>query len=120
MTFSESVKTCLTAKYACFKGRAARSEYWWYNLFTVLASLAVAIVTVFTLGANAVTLTSNILDLLLLLPGLSVSVRRLHDTGHSGWWVLIGIIPLIGWIWLFILMVKEGEKIPNRYGVPVA
>lgn len=118
MTFSDSVKTCLTSKYACFSGRASRSEYWWFYLFTVLASFAVAIVTVFTLGAGAVKLANNVLGLLLLLPGLSVSVRRLHDTNHSGWWVLISFIPLIGWIWIFILMIKEGEKVPNKYGVP--
>ena len=99
MGFAEAVSTCLS-KYATFDGRASRPEYWWFALFGVLVSIVGSIIDA-TAGTYVVGL---LLGLALLLPSLAVGVRRLHDTGRSGWWLLIAIIPLIGGIWLIVLL----------------
>ncbi|MCY3877745.1 MAG: DUF805 domain-containing protein [Rhodobacteraceae bacterium] len=97
MTFTESVSVCLIKKYAIFTGRATRSEYWWFFLFTALAN-SVA-------GALFGELAS-IVSLALLLPGLAAACRRLHDAGRSGWWLLLILIPFVGWIALIIMLVQ--------------
>lgn len=83
-------------KYADFSGRAPRAEYWWYTLAVIVAALVVSIVENIV-GLDAVFWTYGPLSLLLMLalivPGLAVSVRRLHDTNRSGWWLLIAILP---------------------------
>jgi uncharacterized membrane protein YhaH (DUF805 family) len=108
MTFVESIKTCFS-KYADFKGRASRSEYWWFTLFSILVNIAVQIL------AAAVHPILAIVMLGLLLPGLAVSVRRLHDTDHSGWFLLIGLIPVVGVFIVLYFMIIEGKE-PNRFG----
>ena len=105
MTFGKSISTCFS-KYADFSGRASRSEYWWWFLFVFLAS-AVA-------GAISQTL-SAVFALAVLLPHLAVGARRLHDTDRSGWLLLLGLIPLIGWIVLLVFFIQEGKE-PNRFG----
>jgi len=90
MTFSNAIATCFS-KYATFEGVAARSEYWWFVLFTFLAYLVSALISP-TLYLIVV--------LVLFLPTLAVTVRRLHDTDRSGWWILISLIPLVGLILL--------------------
>lgn len=108
MTFTDSIKTCFS-KYADFNGRARRSEYWWFFLFIVLGSIA----------ASVIDDTVNLLfTLATLLPSLAVAARRLHDIGRSGWWLLLGFIPLIGALVLIYFMVLEGEG-ENRFGEPV-
>jgi len=87
VTFIESIQTCFR-KYADFKGRASRSEYWWFFLFVVLVSIIAA-----GLLGNA---ANALVALALVLPYLAASARRLHDIGRSGWWQLIGFIPFIG------------------------
>lgn len=113
MTFTDSVSTVLK-KYAVFQGRAARSEYWWFVLFNVLAS-AVGAVLDQAAGTNAI---SMIVSLVLFLPSLAVGVRRLHDIDRSGWWLLISIIPLIGWIMLIYWTVQPSDGGTNRFGPP--
>jgi uncharacterized membrane protein YhaH (DUF805 family) len=105
MTFTESISTCFN-KYANFEGTASRSEYWWFWLFLVLASVAASMINdvVYYLFALAT-----------LLPQLAVGVRRLHDTDRSGWWLLVGLVPLVGWIILIVFLAQEGKS--NRYGV---
>lgn len=105
MTFGEAIKTCFS-KYADFNGRAPRSEYWWWTLFVLLASLAAGLIN---------DKVGGLLSLATLLPGLAVSARRLHDTNRSGWFQLLMFIPLIGWIVLLVWMVQEGRE-PNRFG----
>jgi uncharacterized membrane protein YhaH (DUF805 family) len=101
----KAIKTCF-AKYANFNGRAARPEFWWFALFEVIV-LAVAGL----LG----TIVYAIAALALLLPGLAVSARRLHDIGKSGWFLLIGLIPLVGGLYLLYLCAQPGTP-ANSYG----
>jgi uncharacterized membrane protein YhaH (DUF805 family) len=94
----EAVSTCLR-KYATFEGRASRPEYWWFALFGFIVSrggIIDGLAHTFILGL--------VVGLALLLPSIAVRVRRLHDTGRSGWWSFIVIIPLIGAIWLIVLL----------------
>ena len=106
-------------KYTDFSGRSRRQEYWMFVLFNVLISAAITILD-YILGTNSiginVGLFSLIYGLAVLLPGLTVSVRRLHDVGKSGWMLLILLIPLIGVIWLLILFVTDSEPGNNQYG----
>jgi uncharacterized membrane protein YhaH (DUF805 family) len=104
MTFGESISTCFS-KYAAFEGRAARSEYWWWFLFTFLASAASGIVS---------DKLSAIFSLLVLLPSLAVGARRLHDTDRSGWFLLLWLIPIIGWVVLIIWFIQDGKE-PNHF-----
>lgn len=110
MTFEEAVKTCLTAKYADFKGRASRSEFWWFYLFVCLVLFIFALVTILLMLLETSTLNNVCFALLtlvmvaLMLPMLSAMVRRLHDAGKSGWWYFISIIPWIGNLILLVLL----------------
>lgn len=108
MTFEEAVKTCLTAKYADFKGRASRSEFWWFMLFAWVVQFIFALVTVLFFGTDILGDVSfallMLVMLVLMLPVLSAMVRRLHDTGKSGWWLFISFIPWIGSLILFVLL----------------
>lgn len=108
MTFVESIKTCFS-KYADFKGRASRSEFWWFMLFNV----ACYIVTSFISDALYL-----LFALATLLPSLAVGARRLHDTDRSGWLQLIGLIPLVGLILLYFF--AQEAKEPNRFDTPIA
>lgn len=100
-------------KYADFSGRARRQEYWMYTLFQIAAIIVVAIL-------DAVIGTAPWLYVLFalgtFLPSLAVAVRRLHDLGKSGWWLLISLVPLVGGIWLLVLLATAGEQQPNQYG----
>jgi uncharacterized membrane protein YhaH (DUF805 family) len=109
MTFGESIRACFS-KYATFEGRASRSEYWWFFLFTFLASAATGIVS---------EALSGLFSLAVLLPSLAVGARRLHDVDRSGWFLLLWFIPIIGWIVLVIWMTQAGKE-PNRFGSAVA
>ncbi|MBS0559572.1 MAG: DUF805 domain-containing protein [Proteobacteria bacterium] len=111
MGFVEAVSACFS-KYATFSGRARRSEYWWFALFQALVNIAV-----YGIGQEAGGgLLGNLIELALVLPALAVAVRRLHDIDRSGWWLLIGIIPVIGWIMLLIWACTQGTLGPNRFG----
>jgi len=105
--------------YAKFDGRARRAEYWYFVLFNIIFAIT-AILLDNALGlANELTGYGPIYGLYLLfvlIPGLAVGVRRLHDIGKSGWMILVALIPLIGGIWILILMATEGDKGENEYG----
>jgi uncharacterized membrane protein YhaH (DUF805 family) len=105
----------ITNHYADFNGRARRKEYWMFVLFNFVVSLVLGIVMglISQTAANAV---SIIYTLALLLPGLSLGVRRLHDTGKSGWFMLIGLIPLVGAIILLIFYCLDSQPGTNEYG----
>ena len=92
MDFATAVKTVLTQKYANFSGRAMRSEYWWYVLFIIIVAIVLALVDRFVLGASVL---GSIWSLATLIPSIAVGVRRLHDLDKSGWWLLLGFVPII-------------------------
>lgn len=95
-----------------FEGRARRTEYWMFTLFNVIISVVLSVIdSSLNLGFLGV-----IYSLAVLLPGLAVSVRRLHDTGRSGWWLLIGLVPFIGAIVLLVFMLIDSEPRENQYG----
>jgi len=103
MTFQESIQTCFR-KYLDFNGRASRSEYWWFALFIIAVSIVLSYVsgilsTLFSLGT--------------LIPSITAAARRLHDTQRSGWWQLIALVPVLGWIVLIVFLAqppKEGSS----------
>ncbi|HUV99163.1 MAG TPA: DUF805 domain-containing protein [Gallionella sp.] len=105
MTFIESIQTCFR-KYAEFNGRASRSEFWWWILFIALISFAAHLIGQ-TVGALAALAT--------LLPNLAVTSRRLHDINRSGWWQLVGFIPLVGWL-IMIYWCTQGSSVQNKFG----
>jgi uncharacterized membrane protein YhaH (DUF805 family) len=111
VSFPEAVTTVLT-KFADFSGRARRSEFWWWALAYVIGSIIV--------GAIDQVLGNKILGwiyiLAALVPGLAVAARRLHDTDRSGWWLLLIIPIVIGWIVLLIFYIPEGTPGDNKYG----
>lgn len=121
MGFGDAIRSVLS-KYATFTGRALRSEYWWWTLFVVLLQIATSVVdaVIFGIEENSIQLLTLLVSLALFLPGLAVTVRRLHDTGHSGWWVLIAFVPIIGWIVLLVWMVNKGDEGANQYGGPAS
>ena len=116
MSFGEAVRTVLS-KYVCFTGRARRSEYWYFILFQFLVSLALG-VTLSVIGVQQSTVESlsSLLSLALMLPGLGVVWRRLHDIGKSGanyFWVFV---PIVGAILLLVWLCRDGDRGPNRFG----
>lgn len=106
-------------KYAAFKGRATRSEYWYFTLFNILAVLGFGLIDqlmgTFNFDAGYGPL-SAIYTLAMILPGLSVSIRRLHDTGRSGGWFLITAIPVLGLLVFLYLALLDSDPNPNQYG----
>jgi uncharacterized membrane protein YhaH (DUF805 family) len=106
-------------KYAVFSGRSRRKEYWYFVLFVIIISTVLNIIDGL-IGAYARTagvgLLSSIFSLAILIPSIAVTVRRLHDTDRSGWWVLISLVPLVGWIVLLVFTVQDSTPGINRYG----
>src|SRR3712207_18440 len=115
MGFQEAVATCFR-NYAVFEGRARRSEYWWFFLFNVLMQGATGLVDAALFGDDSVGLVNGLYSLAVLLPGLAVAVRRLHDVDRSGWWLLISFIPVIGIVLLIVWFSQKGDAGPNRFG----
>ena len=122
-TFESAIRTCLLEKYVKFSGRATRSEYWYYYLFTLLVSLAITFGGGFLggiMGSKTIILlfavASWLFSLAILVPSLAVSVRRLHDTNRSGWNVLWIFLPIVGAIVLLVFMVLDSMPVDNQYG----
>ena len=111
MSFTEAIRDALS-KYATFSGRSSRSAYWWFYLFNILILVAALLVDL-ALGTSGI--IYGLVGLGLLLPNLAVAARRLHDSGHSAWWLLIGILPLIGAIVLLVFTLQRSEP-PNQWG----
>lgn len=106
-------------KYAEFSGRARRKEYWMFALFNFLFSVVFAYLDRLlgtAIERSGLGILGSLYSLAVLLPWLAVSIRRLHDIGKRGWWFLVVLIPVIGGIWLFILMVTDSQSGANRYG----
>ena len=110
MSLDEAVKSCLS-KYATFRGRATRSEFWYWQLSFVVVGLIVGAVS----WASSHGFLLSVFDLVTLLPGLAVLFRRLHDTDRCGWWWLIGLVPVVGPILLIVWLYRAGTIGPNSY-----
>ena len=106
-------------KYAVFSGRSRRMEYWYFVLFNIIVSIVLGVIDglLGTSGSYAgAGLLSGIYGLAVLIPSLAVTVRRLHDTDRTGWWILIALVPLIGVIVLLVFALLEGTPGNNQYG----
>ncbi len=105
-------------KYAVFNGRARRKEYWMFYLFNLVIAIALGFIEGIAdiAPASNQSVLASFYSLAVLIPSIAVSVRRLHDTDRTGWWLLIGIIPLIGTIVLLVFMVKDSSTGQNQYG----
>lgn len=96
--------------YADFNGRVGRQEFWMFILFSFLLNIALEIVGIDVLGM--------VVSLALFVPNIALASRRLHDTGRSGWWQLLWLIPIVGWIILIVWLATKTEQIDNMYGAP--
>ena len=137
MEFGDAVKICLTRKYCSFKGRASRSEFWWFCLFTLILNMIVALVGLLLPALGSI--VSAVQALCLLLPTVGVTTRRLHDRNLSGWWqvlplaavlpaiagavlgadgllVLAGSAAALASLGLLVVYVLKGTTGPNRFG----
>jgi len=106
-------------KYFVFSGRAQRAEYWYFILFNIIASIIIVIIDSIVGTFNPETgvgILSVIYALAILIPSIAVAVRRLHDTGRTGWWLLIWLIPLVGFIVILVFMILDSEPSDNEYG----
>ncbi len=124
MDMMTAVKTVL-GKYATFSGRAARPEYWWWVLATIILYVTLGIIDgalvapmmgYESFSPESAQPLSAIASLALLLPNLAVAARRLHDTDRSGWWLLLSLIPIIGTLVLIYFLVQRGTEGSNRFG----
>lgn len=139
MGFSEAVRTCLKLKYATFQGRASRSEYWYFLLFVMLVAIVLGLLAYLSVGSEGLMAMQNggrtpvatmilfgilgIFYLAILLPSISVGVRRFHDRNLSGWYylgaIVLGIVPFVGFlasIAAFVITVLKGTEGPNKFG----
>ena len=116
MTFKESVRTVLREKYATIEGRAPRSEYWWFFLFYLLVTFALAPLDIALFGNGDVSPLSTIFGVLVLIPFVTVGVRRLHDRDMSGWWYLLILIPLFGSLALAVIFMLPDTQGSNNFG----
>ncbi|MEV6942237.1 DUF805 domain-containing protein [Streptomyces sp. NPDC051172] len=102
-------------KYAVFSGRARRKEYWNFALFIGIIYVVLLVLAVAS-KSTAVFALIGVFYLGILLPSLAVSIRRLHDTGRSGWWILFGLVPLVGGITLLVFQCSDSQPGENKYG----
>lgn len=102
-------------KYAVFSGRARRKEYWMYALFVGIIYIVLAVIAGASKSTAGIALL-GVFYLAILLPSLAVGVRRLHDTGRSGWWLLFGLVPLAGPITMLVFACLDSQPGPNKYG----
>ena len=106
-------------RYAEFTGRSRRKEYWMFVLLNIAVWVVASIIDGI-LGMSSMFYVYGPVTVLaflaLLIPGIAVSIRRLHDTGRSGWWLLLAFVPIVGGLILLVFMVIEGQRGPNEYG----
>ena len=123
MNFTAAIRS-FWSRFADFKGRSRRSEYWYVQLFLVVTNLAVAGIDLALMDGDVDRFIANggggIVGLIwifaTIVPALAVLIRRLHDTGKPGWWALVGVIPLVGAIVLLVFTVTDSSPGENRYG----
>lgn len=106
-------------RYIQFTGRAGRAEFWYYILFYILIVIGLRIVDGVLFGATAGNgVLTWLFWLFSIMPNLAIGARRLHDTGRSGWWLLLSLIPIVGLIVLLIWFISQGQEDSNQYGPP--
>lgn len=119
MSFGQSVSHVLS-NLVNFRGRASRSEFWWWYVFTILVSI-VAWGVEYLLGLRAdgafASVLTYVVSIVMFLATLAVAIRRLHDTGRSGWWMLLTLLCCVGQIVLIVFWVQRSEPIENQYGI---
>ena len=115
MSIGEAIASCF-GKYVQFSGRASRSEYWFFQLFSWLCSMVATMLGAGISGIGNSSGLEGIVSLVFLLPGLSVFVRRMHDTDRSGWWFWLALIPIIGWIVILVFLCQKPTPGRNRFG----
>ena len=118
VSFIDAIKLGFS-NYFRFSGRSTRAEFWWWALFTVVASIVLAVVGTLTgtmgmFGDSG--LLGTLFELATLIPSLALGARRLHDINRTGWWLLLIFVVVIGWIVLIVWAIKRGDQGPNRYG----
>jgi len=128
MTFSQAV-SAYWKNYAVFSGRARRGAYWYAVLFTAMVSNVISVILPVNYSNTAMNgmsgylsfagAVNNLWSIATLLPSLAVGVRRLHDTGRSGRYLLWALLPIVGWILLIVALAKDSEPGANKYGEPV-
>lgn len=111
----ESISSCFK-KYATFQGRAKRPEFWYFFLVVVAVNLVLGFIGLLVFVSSIAAWVSNLWSLATFIPLLAVSVRRLHDTNRTGWWVLLPLVPVIGAIILMVMMAMKGTEGENRFG----
>lgn len=114
MPFQDAVRTCFE-KYIVISGRAQRSEYWWFALFTTVSNIVLGGFDSMLFGQEFGAL-QGLFSLLTFLPSICVGGRRLHDRDMSAWWLLVILIPFLGWLFLLVLFILPGTEGPNRFG----
>lgn len=114
MDFQTAVRTVLS-NYVTFTGRAQRSQYWWFALFSFGTSLILNVVDGAIFGPQTAVL-SALWSLAILLPSIAVGARRLHDLDRSGWWLLVAFVPILGALLLIYWFIQRGTEGPNQYG----
>jgi uncharacterized membrane protein YhaH (DUF805 family) len=110
VSFTEAIRVCLN-KYVTFSGRARRSEFWFWALFALCIGVVASIID-YIVGSSIV---SWVVSLGLLLPGIAVTIRRLHDTSRSGWFYLLALVPFGGFVVLYFVL-QDGTPVDNAYG----
>lgn len=119
MNMIEAIRICFS-KYTQFEGRARRAEFWWFTLFLVVAGIGADLIDTIILGFKwgeyGIGPLNTIFTLATIIPAIAVGVRRLHDTDRSGWWHLLVLVPVIGWIVLIVWWATSGHKGDNRFG----
>jgi len=115
MGFTDAISSGFR-NYVNFSGRAVRSEFWFWVLFAIIASVVAKLIDFALFPSSDVSPINSLVGLALFLPGLAMSVRRLHDIDRSGWWILLVLIPLIGAIILIIWYCQKGTTGSNRFG----
>ena len=114
MTFSEAIKTCLTEKYFKISGRATSAEYWEFQLFILLVVLGLGIIAAVT-EWNFILILAAIFYALVIIPSFCAQIRRLHDAGFSGWFVLLPLVPYVGGIALLVMTLLKSDG-DNKWG----
>jgi uncharacterized membrane protein YhaH (DUF805 family) len=110
-------KKVVLENYLSFDGRARRAEFWWYALANLIISFVLSIIdSALGWGVGFTGVLSGIYALAVLLPGIGVAIRRLHDTDKSGWWLLLVLIPIVGAIVLIVFWATDGAPGTNQYG----